>query len=161
MTTTSVPATIITSTNDAGSTITTTSPLSTVRLDDGTIISPETTTDKFGNSVVLTGNHKGQVVTTTDARGRTVVLTFTPHGKPVSELVVKTTHLSNGQYSTFTSLAHVGAPSAGSDNDGGSSGSSSPTGKHGLQSGLASPTGRYVGEMAVLFGGAIGVAALL
>ena len=87
-------------------------------------------------------------------------MNFTPGvagGGGVSELVLRTTQLPNGQQSTFTSFAVVGGatPTRGSGGTGKTSGNPS------LQSGLAAPTGRCVGEMAALVGGAIGAAAAM
>lgn len=113
-----------------------------------------TTTDQFGNSVVISGTSSGQKVTTTDAAGKTVVMTYTPGGGAVSELVQKTKTLPNGQKTVVTSFAVVGGPTQGAEKTNGQ-------GPPGLQTNLASPTGRYIGEMAALFGGAIGVAAML
>jgi hypothetical protein len=152
-----VPAALVTTTNAQGDTITTASPLSTAKVAGGTIVgggnggTAYTTTDRFGNSVVLSGT-AGQVITTTDARGRTVVMTYTPGGGEVSELILKTTNLPGGGKSTITSYAVVG---------GNTNGGNGPTGSPTLQSGLAAPTARYVGEVAAMVGGAIGVAAVL
>ena len=150
-----VPAEIVTTTNNNGDTITTAKPLSTARVvNGGTILSAYTTTDSLGNSVVVSGTKSGQVITTTDAAGKTVVMTYTPGGGAVSELVQKTKTLPNGQQTTLTSFAVVGGATQGADQTGG-------RGSPGLQTNFARPTGRYVGEMAAMFGGAIGVAAML
>jgi len=160
-----VPAAVVTTTNAQGKTITSITPLSTVKVHGGTIVGgggnsvsvgkPYTTTDRFGNEVVLSGTKAGQVITTTDAEGRTVVMTYTPGGgKQISELVLKTTQLPNGKQSTITSYAIVGGKTRGP-------GGAETTGKPGLQSGLAAPTGRYIGEVAAVVGGALGVAAVL
>ena len=163
-----VPAQLVTTTNKQGQTITSAQTLSTVKVAPGGSVvngggggggggkkgsGVYTTTDKFGNSVVLSGTSKGQVITTTDAAGKTVVLTYTPGGGQVSELVVKTKQLPNGGQTTITSFAVVGGQTPNAEN-----GNTKP--KPTLQ-GLAAPTGRYVGEMAALVGGAVGVAALL
>lgn len=68
-------------------------------------------------------------------------------------MVQKTTVLPNGQKSTITSYANVGAATQGAD--------STDKGKPGLQTNLAAPTARYVGEIAAVLGGAVGVAAIL
>ena len=113
-----------------------------------------TTTDKYGNKVVLSGTRSGEVVTTTDAAGRTVVMTYTPGGGAVSEVVVKTTKLNNGQESTITSYTNIGGKTQGAEQGGKAKGSPK------LQ-GIAAPTGRIGGEMAALVGGAMGMAAWL
>lgn len=120
-----------------------------------------TTTDSFGNQVVWSGVSNGATLTTTDARGRTVVTTITPAGAAVSALVLETTVLPNGQQSTITSLQVVGGQAAATQTTDSAEPSSTGRGKPGLQSALAAPTHRYVGEIAALVGGAIGVAALL
>lgn len=121
-----------------------------------------TTTDAFGNSVVWSGVSDGATLTTTDARGRTVVTTITPAGAAVSALVLETTVLPNGQQSTITSLQVVGGQAAATQTtDDGPQASKTGKGAPGLQSALAAPTHRYIGEVAALVGGAIGVAALL
>lgn len=156
-----VPAALVTTTNAQGDTITSASRLSTAQVAGGTIVGggqgqvgdAYTTTDRFGNSIVLSGTRAGQVITTTDARGRTVVLTYHPGGGQVSELVIRTTNLPGGGRSTITSFAEVGGPTRGAQGTG--------KGKPGLQSGAASPTARYAGEIAALVGGAMGVAAVL
>jgi len=150
-----VPAAIITTTNAAGKTITTASTLHTVQVvNGGHIKSAYTTTDKFGNTVVLSGTKSGQVITTTDAAGKTVVMTYTPGGGAVSELVQKTITGANGKQSTITSFAVIGGATQGPEHTNGK-------GPPGLQTNLAAPTGRYLGEMAALLGGAIGMAAML
>ena len=164
-----MPATIITSTNGAGQTVTTTSPLSTVKVGNGGSVigggatQAVTTTDSYGNEVVLSGTKKGQVITTTDAAGRTVVMTYTPPGGAVSQVVVRTTQLPNGEQSTYTSLTRVGGAggvaTATVGADGGGSGDSQ--GDPNLQSGASSPPRGYILEIAAMFAGAIGVAALL
>lgn len=120
----------------------------------GHIESAYTTTDKFGHSVVLSGTKAGQVITTTDAAGKTVVATYHPGGGAISELIQKTTTLPNGKQTIITSFAVVGGPTQGAEHTNGK-------GPPGLQTNLAAPTGRYMGEMAALLGGAIGVAAML
>jgi len=119
-----------------------------------------TTTDQYGNSVVVSGTHYGEVVTTTDSKGRTVVLTYTPGGGEVNSLVLKTTTLPNGQQSTITSYAIIGGATTAASAAGGS-GHHSASGTPGLQSGIAAPTGRYIGEIAAVVGGAVGIAAAL
>lgn len=147
-----VPAQVVTTTNDRGETVTTLSTLSTAHVvNGGGVVSAYTTTDKAGNSVVLSGTSSGQLITTTDSAGKTVVLTYTPGGGAVSELVQKTTTLPNGDRKTLTSFAIVGKPTAGAD---------ATKGSPGLQN-IAKPTGRYAGEMAAIFGGAVGLAAML
>jgi len=114
--------------------------------------------------IVLSGTHSGQVITTTDARGSTVVLTYTPSGAAISELVLYTTRLPNGMQSTITSFAVVGAGGGGAATStaaAGASAGASSSGTHGLQSALAAPTARWAGEIAVVVGGAMGVAALI
>lgn len=121
-----------------------------------------TTTDQYGNQVVLSGTRSGEVITTTDAHGSTVVLTYTPGGGALSQLVLETTRLPNGQESTITSFAIVGGDATVTSNVPGAS--PSPTGSSkspGLQSGIAAPTGRFIGEMAAIVGGAVGVAAAI
>ncbi|KAK5276696.1 hypothetical protein LTR16_010808, partial [Cryomyces antarcticus] len=109
--------------------------------------------------VVLTGAHYGAVLTATDARGSTFITTYTPGGGAISSLVLYTTVLPNGQRSTITSFALVGAPtSAASSSAPVSSASRTGTAAPGLQSGMAAGT-RVVGmELAALVGGAVGVA---
>ena len=158
-----VPAVLVTTTNAQGNTITSASPVTTVKVAPGGSIvnnggsngngGEYTTTDKFGNSVVISGTSSGQVITTTDAAGRTVVATYTPGGGDVSELVVKTTKLPNGQQSTITSFAVVGGATHGAVDQ-------NPQ-KPGLQTALAAPTQQYLGAMAAVVGGAVGFAAML
>jgi hypothetical protein len=112
-----------------------------------------TTTDHFGNTVVLTNVHSGEVVTTTDAKGSTFVTTFTPNGGHVSSLVLETTTLPNGQKSTITSFA---AATGGATKTGSAGSSGSPH----LQNGV--PVTRRVSKHAiVLMGAALGAAILL
>ncbi|EMC98998.1 hypothetical protein BAUCODRAFT_573250 [Baudoinia panamericana UAMH 10762] len=179
-TSTVVPAAVITETNSNGQTITTTSPLASVEVapggsivtsapavgassnaDSSSSLSAITTTDQFGQSVVLSGSHQGQVITTTDAGGRTVVLTYTPGGGQVSQLVLRTTQLPNGQLSTITSYAVVGGAATITSTPSNAAARQTSSSSHGLQSGIAAPTGRYVGEVAAMVGGAIGMAAVL
>jgi len=187
-----VAAAVITSTNDNGDAVTTTSPLAQVEVASGGRIitsspalgasttdgpsttranndndgessgsmSAYTTTDRYGNSVVLSGSTSGQVITTTDAQGRTVTLTYTPDANAVSQLVLETTSLANGQRSTITSFAVVGGAATITSQLPRPT-PASTTGTPGLQSGLAAPTGRYAGEMAAFVGGAMGVAAII
>jgi hypothetical protein len=112
-----------------------------------------TTTDRFGNSVVLSNVRSGQTLTTTNAKGSTFVTTFTPGGGHVSSLVLETTTLPNGQKSTITSFAPATGGTA-TQTGPGSSGS-----PH-LQNGVCAQ--RRVGKHAIaLIGGAIGAAILL
>lgn len=190
VTSTTVPAQQVETTNDRGQTITSAQPVSAATVAaGGSIIGGNnnnggnggnnnnnnnggnggngntgsyTTTDRQGNDVVLSGTSSGEVITTTNNRGRTVVLTYTPGGGHVSELVLQTTRLANGQQSTITSFAIVG----GTTNTlaGAGVGDSQPksTGQPGLVSGSgAEPTGRCVGGVAAMLGGAVGLAALL
>ena len=170
VTSTTVPAQEVEGTNAQGQTITSASPLSQATVAaGGSVVGGDnnggagsyTTTDRNGNDVVLSGTSSGEVVTTTNARGRTVVMTYTPGGGRVSELVLQTTRLPNGQQSTITSFAVVGGATntLGAAGDG----ASMPTNTRepGLQSGVAAPTSRYVGGIAALLGGAVGLAALL
>jgi len=113
-----------------------------------------TTTDQFGNTVVLSSVHSGQTVTTTDAKGSTFVTTFTPGGGHVSSLVLETTTLSNGKKSTITSFAPATGGGATQTGPAGSSGS-----PH-LQNGA--PVQKRVSKPAVaLIGGVVGAAILL
>jgi len=162
----------VTTTNSQGQTLTSTStvPAAVVVSDGVTSLSPVpvytpattpsngaydvTTTDKSGNTVVLSNVHSGQALTTTDAKGSTFVTTFTPDGGVVSSLVLKTTTLSNGQKSTITSFAPATGGGATQTGPAGSSGS-----PH-LQNGVLAQ--RRVGKQAIaLMGGAVGVAILL
>lgn len=162
----------ITTTNAQGQTITTSSsvPAAIVVSNGVTSLSPVpvytpaatpsngaydvTTTDQFGNTVVLSSVHSGEALTTTDAKGSTFVTTFTPDGGRVSSLVLETTTLSNGQKSTITSFAPATGGSATQTKSAGSSGS-----PH-LQNGAPIP--KKVGKHVVaLIGGAVGAAILL
>lgn len=113
--------------------------------------------------VVLSDASYGAVITATDAKGSTFITTYTPGGGAVSQLVLQTTQLPNGQRSTITSYAIAGAGGAATSTAQAASGGASATGtgKPGLQSGGASATRRYMGEMVALVGGAVGVAAFL
>ncbi|KAI6890977.1 hypothetical protein KC334_g14377 [Hortaea werneckii] len=191
-TSTRVAAAVITSTNDNGDSVTTTSPLAQVEVASGGRIitsspalgvsttagprttgtnddndsessgsmSAYTTTDRYGNSVVLSASTSGQVITTTDSQGRTVTLTYTPDANAVSQLVLETTSLANGQRSTITSFAVVGGAATITSQLPRPT-PASTTGTPGLQSGFAAPTGRYAGEMAAFVGGAMGMAAII
>ena len=173
-----VPAAVMTTTDAQGHEITTTSALASVQVGPGgSIITSapapgsnagansqlETMTDQYGNTVVLSGNHIGDVITTTDAKGRTVTETFTPGGGAVSQLVLETTTLPDGQKSTITSLIAVGGGGATSTPAMG--GSAHPTstskGKPGLQSGASTPHDWKLSTMAALLAAAIGAAAFL
>jgi hypothetical protein len=70
-----------------------------------------------------------------------------------------TSTLPNGQLSTFTSYATVGAPASptGQSSDSGGDGGEEPQ----LQSGATGPSTWYAAELAVLLGAAVGVAAIL
>lgn len=113
-----------------------------------------TTTDQYGNTVVLSNVHSGEVLTTTDAKGSTFITTFTPGGGRVSSLVLETTTLPNGQESTITSFAV--ASGAVTTSTGPAGASNSPH----LQNGVAIP--RRVGKYVVaLIGGAVGAVIML
>lgn len=121
-----------------------------------------TTTDSYGNMVVLSGASYGAVITATDARGSTFITTYTPNGGAVNSLVLQTTVLPNGQRSTITSFAVVGgAQATDAPSSTGSSASRTSSAAPGLQSGAASATRGYAKEMMALLGGAVGVAYLL
>merc|ERR1712144_183031 len=85
---------------------------------------------------VLAASTSGQVITTTDAQGRTVTLTYTPDANAVSQLVLETTSLANGQRSTITSFAVVGGAATITSQLPRPT-PASTTGTPGLQSGLA------------------------
>nr|POF11583.1 hypothetical protein CFP56_44421 [Quercus suber] len=172
-TSTSVPAAVVTSTNDQGSTVTTASPVASVEVGAGGSLitsaaaagatsSPDvvmTTTDSDGGSFVITASSSGQVVTGTDSAGRTVVFTYTPSGGQIAETVLQTTTGAGGEVVTYTSFAVVGGETPTATTD--AAPSDATDGSAMLQHGLAAPTGRYAAEIAVLIGGAIGIAALL
>ena len=134
------------------------SPVPTAAVEDGGRIvnggGAYTTTDRFGNTIVLSGTRSGQVITTTDAAGRTVVMTYTPGGGAISELVIRTTNLPGGGQSTITSFAVVGGATQGAD-------SATETGEPGLQSGAVSMGAFMGGVAAAMIGGVIGVAAVM
>lgn len=94
-----------------------------------------TTTDSFGNLVVLSGVVPGQVVTAVDERGRTVTLTYTPHAGQVSSYVLRTTTLPDGSVKTITSVAIVDAvqPTDSAKSNASPSGAASETGNPSLQ----------------------------
>jgi hypothetical protein len=102
---------------------------------------------------VLASVTPGAIVTATNAGGGVFVTTYTPVGGTVSSLVLQTTRLPNGQVSTITSFAIVGAETASSP-----SGSSTPK----LQSGADGFRSRsFAIEAIVLLSGAMGAALLL
>ena len=68
-----------------------------------------TTTDQFGDRVVLSGATPGAVISTTDAEGHTIVTTITPGGGEVSSIVLQTSTLAGGKQTTITSFASVAA----------------------------------------------------
>jgi hypothetical protein len=113
-----------------------------------------TTTDSSGATLVLSSVTPSQVITATDAKGSTFVTTFTPGGGSVSQLVLKTSTLANGQATTITSFAVVGAETA-------AAGASGTAGPH-LQNGGDSFRSRSFGaEALAIVGGAFGVALFL
>lgn len=151
----SLPATLVKTTNKAGNTVTKTSLLSQITIVSNTNLKPETTTNKAGVTVVLSGTRSGQQVTTTNANGRTVVLTYTPPPTRVSKVVVQTTVLPGGQTSTFTSFAYVPGQQAST------SPSAGPTGAPALQSGSSQRIGWYGIELTALLGFALGLALMM
>ncbi|KAH0159843.1 hypothetical protein KCU86_g19559, partial [Aureobasidium melanogenum] len=169
---------VVVTTNSRGSTISTTSAVASVAVNqNGDIVSsvdaPEpsgstrvtsasdvvTTTDQYGASVVLSGASRGAVITTTDAKGSTFITTYTPGGGRVSSLVLMTTTLPDGAPSTVTSLAVVGgaqAATASSERP-----SSTNTAAPGLQSGAASASRAHMKGAIAVIGGALGFAYML
>ncbi|CAK1355839.1 unnamed protein product [Cercospora beticola] len=161
VTTTEQPATIVTQTDAEGSTIVTTSPVPEVTVAPGGSIvtsAPDsvTTTDSQGDSVVLTRPTSGGVYTATDSGGDVAIVTYQPGGGTVSQVRVRTTTLPNGQRSTITSFAEVGAETGTPEANGGGSSEEQP----GLQSGAVSVSG-YFGAGLTLFAGALIGAAML
>jgi hypothetical protein len=114
-----------------------------------------TTTNSAGQTVVLPSVTPGAVVTATDQRGNVFVTTYTPDGGTVSSLVLRTTQLPDGRFSTITSFAIVAADTAGSP---------SSTGNPRLQSGASSiRTGstNFVAQVLALVCGTIAATAVL
>jgi len=178
---------VITTTNAQGQAVTTTSPVASVLINNlGSIISAGrtasaspsvtsasgsassqasdvTTTDQYGNTVVLSHASYGEVITATDARGSTFVTTYTPGGGAVSSLVLYTTTLPNGQRETITSLAVVGAAGATSAPAAASPAAATTTSKGtpGLQN-AAAPFARSFGPgLVALVSVAVGFALLM
>lgn len=150
-----VPATVIRTTNNGGNTITRTSVLSQATFGNGRPIQPQTTTDRNGNTVVISPTRPGQVITTTNDEGDTVTVRYTPPGSVVSQVITRTTVLPNGGTSTLTSYAIVGG-----QNTVIATGTGGP-GDPGLQSGSPAQTAKYGVKLAALLGVAIGVAAMM
>jgi len=150
--------------NSAGATVLTTSaivPSQSVPSSYASI----TTTDKFGNEVVLTSVTAGQVVTTTDAKGQTLTTTFYPPGGAVESIIFQTTQLPNGQQVVETLTAYVAPSDAGLVTQAvAATASATSSGKPGLQSqGAAAPGGlsKKDGLVGLVLAGAAGVVALL
>lgn len=162
----------VTTTNEAGDTVvqTTTVPAAVVTEDGQVTTSPVeaftpsaadptratdvTTTNSQGQTVVLSSVTPGEVITATDASGGAFVTTYTPDGGTVSSLVLRTTQLPNGQFSTITSFAVVAADTASSP---------SSTGNPRLQSGansIRTSARSFAVEAAVLLGATFGASAL-
>lgn len=120
-----------------------------------------TTTDQFGNLVVLSGASDGAVITTTDARGRTITTTYNPRASAVSSTELLTSTLPNGEQQTLTSVAIV-TPSSTNDDDNGAEASTTSGGDASLVTGNAAPETRRLSKEIVAFAaGAAGVAWLL
>ena len=169
---TKAPAIVLTQTDTHGATHITTSLLASVQVaPGGSIVTSAppadksagadlvTTTDKYGNKLVLSNPHADDVYTTTDDKGREATITYNPGGGVVSEVVVHTTILPDGQRSTVTSFEIVGGTVVVTKPTEGAGAETSK--KPGLQSGAALPSSFYAAEVAVLIGAAIGVAAFL
>lgn len=118
-----------------------------------------TTTDSFGDTVVLSDASSGAVISTTDAHGRPVVITVTPGGGAFSSYVLETSMGPNGPV-TITSYAAVGASTTPSTTPSATPGTNTPSPT--VVSNMAVPTQQGVlHKIAVLGGAALGAAALL
>jgi len=160
-TSSAIPAIVLTTTNSRGSTIVTTSPLPTAGpvVNAGTEV--VTTTDQFGESVVLSAT-SGQVVTTTDARGHTFTTTYHPSGGAVRSLILQTVIGVNGQPQVLTSYAIVLASGAQAvQTDGGASVAATGTARPSLQASDASLPRELNGVLAILLSAVLGFALLL
>ncbi|KAK4506712.1 hypothetical protein PRZ48_000445 [Zasmidium cellare] len=165
-TSTAAPAIAVTSTDDQGSVITTATPVSNVAVaPGGSVVESSrpalvTTSDSQGDQVILSSPTPGGVYTVTDVKGQIATVTYqVGSGGVVSQLRVATTTLPNGERSTITSFAEVGAQTG--DITPPPSGSSSPTARPSLQSGAAELRSYFAAELAVVLGAAIGMAAML
>jgi hypothetical protein len=155
-----VPAAVVT--DSAG--VVTTSPLSNVAVAPGGIVVQPTvdrvtTTDTGGNPIVLSRPTAGGVYSTTNSRGGPVVVTYQPGGGTVSELMVYTSTLANGQRSTITSFANIPGPTnAGSDAGPAANPSqSNPS----LQSGAILQSSYFAAAFAALISLAVGAVMML
>lgn len=119
-----------------------------------------TTTDAFGNRIILSDATDGAVITTTDARGRTVTTTFHPDGGLLQSLKFITSTLPNGDQETLTSVAVIQPTAAGAGQS--TEASRTTGGSASLVTGNAGVESRKVGREALaLVAGAAGVAWLL
>lgn len=153
------PAVVVSSTNAAGSVVTSASVLSTVAVaPGGNIVTSApaqlTTTAADGGTVVLSSPTYNGVYTTTDNIGRTVTVTYRPTNARVSQLTLRTSTMPNGQLTTITSYAIVGAQNTGTGNP---APSATTTGKPHLQTdGSAAANGPGV-DKAFIVAAALGV----
>jgi len=152
------PAVIVSSTNAAGSVVTSASVLSTVAVaPGGNIVTSApalfTTTAPNGGTVVLSSPSYDGVYTTTDNIGRTVTVTYKPTNARVSQLTLRTSTMPNGQLTTITSYAIVGAQTTGTVKPG----SSPTTGSPHLQTDGASAANGLSVDKAFVIAAALGV----
>ena len=164
-TSSAAPAIAVTSTNEQGSVITTATPVSSVAVAPGGSVvatsrpSVVTTSDSQGDMVVLSSPTPGGVYTVTDIKGQVATVTYQVGDGVVSQLRVATTTLPNGQRSTITSFAEVGAQTG--DVTPPPSGGPSPSASPSLQSGAVELRSYFAAQMALVLGAAIGVAVMM
>ena len=125
-------------------------------------ITTAATSPRIAATTTTAASQTTQLVTTTDPTGRVITLTSTPSGSTAT--VRRTTTDAAGRASTVTSLEVVGgATDVSVSGDDGDEGDASATNdaEPSLREGVAAPTGRFVGGMAAVVGGAVGLVALL